>query len=334
MRNRIRLAKAYLVSPRILLGAALSLAAGAGLYQLTSHAIESDAEKRFRSVARIGQYTIDARIKSYTDVLRGTAGLFRAHPNATAEQFHDYVQQVDIKRNFPGIEVLNYARVYSEKDRPAIEGMIRTQLASLGANPGAFSIPRREPGSTYTIIVYIEPKLGLWLDKLGMDLENRPYTRRTLAEARDRNRLSASGTRVPILSGPNRHGLAMRMPIYRSDLPTDTVVQRRAAYIGTVGIGFGVNRLVSGVLETLPIKNMRLVVSDLAPVPASPGEEPQPTTLFDSNNDPGHAKSGAPSGDDLHVVLPIENSTSAPGLPTSASRAGRCTAASTPPIRG
>lgn len=306
MRNPIRLAEDYLVSPRFLLGAALSLAAGAALYQLTSHAIESDAEKRFRSVARIGQYTIEARIKSYTDVLRGTAGLFRAHPNATAEQFHDYVQQVDIKRNFPGIEVLNYAHVYTENERPAIEQSIRNQLHALGKRDMLYTIPKRGPGSTYTIMVYIEPKLGLWLDKLGMDLENRPYPRKALAESRDNNTMSASGTRVTILSGPNRHGLAMRIPIYRGGTPIDTVAQRRAAYIGTVGIGFGVDRLVSGVLETLPIKEVRLVLTDQTPIPASPGEQPQPTLLFDSDDEAAHRRAHAKDDDDLHVVLPIE----------------------------
>jgi signal transduction histidine kinase len=278
----LRLLKPNLTAVRFWIGALLSLVAGTILFQLTANTIESDASSRFRSVARIANYTIGARIKSYTEVLRGAAGLFRSNPDTTAEQFRYYVAQLAIKKNFPGIEVINYAQFISESQRHALEQQIRQHLLELGIKRPDFTIKSRGPGSTYTLITYIEPLAPVSYDKFGMDMEWRPYTSKTLANSRDTNEIAASGTRIPILSGPNHHGLAMRLPVYRPGMPIETVEQRRAAYFGTVGIGFGVQSLIEGVLETLPIRDVRLVVTDMTPVPTDPGKPFQSEILFDS----------------------------------------------------
>jgi len=62
------------------------------------------------------------------------------------------------------------------------------------------------------------------LSKLGLDLEARSYISRTAAESRDNNTVAASGFRVRATPGPIQNVLAMRLPVYRSDKPTDTVV--------------------------------------------------------------------------------------------------------------
>ena len=289
-------------------GALLSLAIGAGLYLATEEAIESDTRTRFRTMARAAQYTIDARIKSYSDVLRGAAGLFRANPDAGADEFRHYVEQLDTRRNFPGIEVMNYARAVGPEGLAAIDEDLRHRLRTLAVPEPAERL-RPVPGrGSYTIIVYIEPTNRNSLYKLGLDLEARSHTRGTLAEARDSNTMSASGTRVNMLPGPNQNGLAMRLPVYRADLPLRTVAQRRAAYLGSAGIGFGVAKLVNGVLDEFPAKGVRLVLTDLTEVPPEPGETRPSAILYDS-----HATlrqpHPAPAVEDsavLRASLPIE----------------------------
>ena len=289
-------------------GALLSLTIGAGLYLATEEAIESDTRTRFRAMARAAQYTIDARIKSYSDVLRGAAGLFRANPDAGADEFRHYVEQLDTRRNFPGIEVINYARAVGPEGLAAIDEDLRRRLRKLAVPEPAERL-RPVPGrGSYTIIVYIEPTNRNSLYKLGMDLEARSHTRGTLAAARDSNTMSASGTRVNMLPGPNQNGLAMRLPVYRAGLPARTVAQRRAAYIGSAGIGFGVAKLVNGVLDEFPAKGVRLVLTDLTAVPPEPGEARPSAILYDSHaalRQP-HSLSAAEDGAVLRTSLPIE----------------------------
>lgn len=265
----------------LLTGVLLSLAFGTGSYFATAEAIESDARMRFRGMARAAQYTIDARIKSYSDVLRGVAGLFRAEPELGADGFRQYVNQLDIKRNFPGIEVINYARAVRAEHLPALNEELRARLARRGVHD--FQPVQPQPArDTYTVLVYIEPLQQSALDKLGLDLEARGAVRRALATARDNGTLSASGTRIALLPGPNQSGLALRLPVYRSDMPTATVDQRRLAYAGSAGIGFGITPLVSGVLDEFPVKGARLILTELTAAPPEPDEAPPRATLYDS----------------------------------------------------
>ncbi|QOY96563.1 CHASE domain-containing protein [Massilia sp. UMI-21] len=289
----------------MLTGALLSVTVGTALYLATAETIETDAQARFRGMARTAQHAIDTRIKSYADVLRGMAGLFRASSEVGPDEFRRYVEQLDTPRNFPGIEVMNYARTVGPEGLPAVHAEARSRLRRYGMPEPAklHPIPGRD---SYTVLIYVEPATPQTLSKLGLDLEARSYIRRTAAESRDNNTIAASGFRVRAMPGPIQNVLAMRLPVYRSDMPNDTVAQRRAAYLGSVGIGFGVNRMVSGVLEGFPVHGARLVLTDLNDVPPEPGEDQSDAVLYDS-----HATSTIrpplPDGADvLKASLPIE----------------------------
>jgi len=268
----------------LLIGSLLSVSVGAALYVATAQAIESDAQARFRGMARAAQYAIDARIKSYTDVLRGMAGLFHASPSASADDFRHYVEQLDTPRNFPGIEAMNYARSVGPHQLAAVDADVRRRLRRYGM-PGPARKLQPVPGrDSYTVLVYMEPAVPESLDKLGLDLEANSYIRRTAAKSRDDNSIAASGLRVNVLpgSGPTQNILAMRLPVYRSGVPADTVLERRAAYIGSVGIGFDVNKMVNGALEGFPVDGVRLVLTDLDHVPPEPGGIRPSAVLYDS----------------------------------------------------
>lgn len=294
----------------MLTGALLSLTVGTALYLATAKAIENDALTRFRGMARTAQFAIDSRIKSYSDVLRGMAGLFRASATVGPDEFRHYVEQLDTPRNFPGIEAMNYARTVGPAELPEVEADVRRRLRKHGMPEPAIKL-RALPGrDSYTILVYMEPPIPESLEKLGVDLEARSYARRTAAEARDNNTIAASGIRVNVLpgSGPIQNILAMRLPVYRNGMPIRTVDQRRAAYIGSVGIGFGVNKMVNGVLEGFPVDGVRLVLTDLNDVPPGPGEKRPSAVLYDSLA--AGAKVGRPPAPDdaglLTTSLPIE----------------------------
>jgi len=265
----------------VLTGVLLSVALGAASYFATAEAIESDARTRFRAMARTAQYNIDTHIKSYSDVLRGVAGLFRSHPDTTSDGFRQYVAQLDIARNFPGIIVINHARTVRAHELPAVNDELQARLARRGVRHFAPLLPDAAR-DTYTVLVYMEPLPPALLDKLGLDLEARGATRRVLADARDSGRISASGTRIALLPGPNQSALALRIPVYRSDLPTASVEQRRIAYVGSAGIGFGITPLVAGALDEFPVQGVRLVITELTELAPEPGEAPPLAILYDS----------------------------------------------------
>jgi len=293
-------------SPATLLtGLLLSLAfgAGAGAYFATAEAIESDAHARFRGMARAAQNNIDTRIKGYGAVLRGVAGLFRVNPDTTASEFRQYVEQLDIKRSFPGIVVINYARMVRADGLPALNEELRARLARHGVRHHTPLLPSSERDS-YTVLVYMEPLSPDLYDRLGLDLEARGITRRVMAHARDSGLLSASGTRITLRPGPNQTALALRLPVYRGDMPASSAEQRRLAYVGSAGLGFGVTPLVSGVLDEFPVEGVRLMLTELT----EPGEPAPQTVLYDSLATVDYPNPALPPDDSsmFATSLPIE----------------------------
>lgn len=263
------------------LGALLSLGVGAGLHISTSRAIENDAHERFLHMSRSVQSILDGRIKTYADLLRGTASLFRTGDEITSEEFRHYVAGLDLQNHFPGVETINFARAFSDAERPGLEAELRRELRVDGAD---FRIRPEGRRPEYTVLAYIEPSAAR-SDRVGIDLQARPAVALALAHSRDTGEASTSGTRVAIR--PRASGLGMRMPVYRAAMPLSDVGQRRAAYIGSVGIGFSVERLAQGVLDNMPRHSTRLVISGMSPVeePGGPPGVYQRTVFFDNRPD-------------------------------------------------
>jgi signal transduction histidine kinase len=295
------------IQPGMVFGAFLSFTVGLILYAVTARTIESDTHERFRNIARSGQYSIAQRIKSYTDLLRGTASVFQAKSDLTRDEFQRYVEGLATNAHFPGIEVINYAEHVPADELAALERRVSAEMAASPRGYPPFKVhpPGRRP--THTVLTFIEPPEA-WGDKFGLDLDARPHVAQALARSRDTGLVGTSGTRVFVLSGPNKHGLGMRLPVYRNGWPTRTVAERRRAYVGTVGIGFGVKRMLTGVLDEMAFKGMRLVLRDPEPVPGLPGENPAATVLFDSSATTADP-SPAPDQADPHtffISLPVK----------------------------
>jgi signal transduction histidine kinase/CHASE1-domain containing sensor protein len=248
------------------LGTLLSSAVGMLFYFATANTIERNGQQRFDSMARSVQTTVNGRIKSYTDVLRGSASLFQLSPDLTREQFFRYVEGLSVEKEFPGIEAINFARYVKDAERPEFEARMRKEMAAISTQAPPFHISPPGRRDTYNIITYIEPIAG-WANRIGSDITGFSKDGETLPHKvmRETGQIAASATPVPFLSGVNQTGLSIRLPIYRMGMPASTVEQRRAAFVGSVGIGFRVHKLIEGVLEQMPVRGVRMTLTDIGP---------------------------------------------------------------------
>jgi signal transduction histidine kinase len=246
-----------IMKPGVLIGIVLSLCVGALAYYLTAETIEKENDQRFQSMARVAQFNLDARIKSYTGMLRATASLFDASPDITREQFRRYVAGLDLPKHYPAIETLNFMQWVADKDRDAFEAHVRREQQNERDSGTPFRI--RPPGRRpyYSVLIFVEPVVR-WSDTIGLDLSAQPAMFHKLLESRDDGEITTSGVPVKAMLDKKRLGLAMRLSVYRPGMPISTVEQRRAAYIGSVGTAFSVERLIHGVLDDLPIRAVRL----------------------------------------------------------------------------
>ncbi|MGF6118639.1 signal transduction histidine kinase [Janthinobacterium lividum] len=299
--------------PLWLFGFVVSTMVGLLFYMAASLSIESDASEEFNNLAHNTQKNIESRTKSYANLLRGTASLFQANEHVSREQFHRYVANIALQQNYPGVMNLNYSQELDETQRAAYEAAMRRDYPPGRDGYPAFAIHPPGPRAQYSVLVYIEP-IASAPEKYGHDIASRPQIAEALAESRDSGHISNSGVPVPMDSRPQLTGMAMRLPVYRFGMPVDTVEQRRAAYQGSVGIGYDLVTMMRSALADMPVRNVRLTLFDIGPQALQQREVPlqlphDMRPIFDSTAAGMHAPWWQPgsSGRYLSSTLLIEH---------------------------
>jgi signal transduction histidine kinase len=295
----------------------LGIPASLLLFSLIQDAVEDVAQLRFERYASDTKYVIEARVRSYADVLHGLRALFATQDHVTRVQFHRFVESLELKRRYPGFDVVNYAVYVPARDKERfVESVWGDTSLDPRGYPG-FAIKPSGERAEYYVLAYVEPMTGFEF-AFGRDLGANPDAADpkplvvALKSARDSGELTASGVPLRIKTGGKEYlGLAMRLAVYRSEMPVATVAQRRAAYVGSVGAGFNVEDLMRGVLADKSAKYLRFRLYDVG----SAGEDPATTpaskewVLFDSNlsirDSPAQSAAEDPGSVFKHV-LPME----------------------------
>lgn len=295
-----------LVKPAVFFGLVLSLCVGVLAYYLAGRTIEHENELRFQAMSRNAQLTIDARIKSYTYVLRATGSLFTVTPKITREQFHNYVEKLDLPTHYPAIDTLNYMEWVPGEESDAFEARMRREQQAEHRSSPPFRIlpPGRRPN--YSVLTMIEPpELARYL---GRDMFAIEAYRKKFLELRDGGQIGTSGVPVPVMAEQKRLGLAMRLPVYQAGVPVQTVEQRREAFRGSVGVTFNVALLVRGVLDEIPVKPVRFMLFNVNELAGNSGNNRPSHLIYDST---ATAERPARSTDfevptKFHVWLPVD----------------------------
>jgi PAS domain S-box-containing protein len=233
-------------------GAALALAIGCMLFAAAAKTVEDDARQRFEYISRTAQYGLSSRVKAYSDMVRGLMALFRTSEHVTRDQFHNYVSGLNLSQHFPAIEAVTYAVALDDSERDAFIAAVRRDTSLAPGGYPDFDIKPAGRRPQYTVLTYLEP-LDELKDKFGVDIASRPQIARSLDLSRDTGAVGSSG--LPILvQGPPAHiALGMRLPVYRKDLPLSDAASRRAAYLGSVGIGFSIPKLVQTAIDEMGV---------------------------------------------------------------------------------
>ncbi|ATD63687.1 histidine kinase [Janthinobacterium svalbardensis] len=283
--------------------------AGLLFYMAASLSIENDASELFNNLARNTQKNITSRLKSYANLLRGTASLFHANEHVSREQFHRYVANLTLQQNYPGVMNLNYSQELDESQRAAFEAAMQRDYPRGRDGYPAFAIHPPGPRPRYSVLVYIEP-IASAPEKYGYDIAARPLIAEALEQSRDTGQLSNSGVPVPMDGRPQLTGMAMRLPVYRYRMPTDTLEQRRAAYQGSVGIGYDLVAMMRSALADMPVRNVRLTLFDIGQQALEQPDLPHDMRpIFDSTTAGMHAPWWLPgnSGRYLSSTMLIEH---------------------------
>ena len=245
-------------------GTALSIALGV----MTHQEIRRAARERFDAVATELARKVEGRFDDYVAVLAGVRARFNSTRPLSHADFRDYVAGLNLAQSYPGFQAMNYAPLIAAEQKPAFEAAMRNDPGLGRALASRFTVKPPGDRAVYYPLAFIEPLDGNE-SLLGNDLGAMPNRGNALEQARDSGGLASSGRRIRIAGRDADVGLAMRLPVYRPDMPLGTVEQRREAYMGSVGAGFSVGQMMQGLLAGNPGSSLRLRLLD-AGTSASP----------------------------------------------------------------
>jgi len=273
--------------PWIVLGLLLLLTFTA--WYMTQETAKHRASERFLYRAEKERDYIRQRMSAHEQVLRGAAAFFEASDQVSRDEWRRYVDRLQLGGNLRGAQGLGLALLLGPADKPAFEAALHAD----GISP--YEI--RPPGvrEQYSGIVYLEPQNARHRQAIGYDMLS-DATRRTAMElARDTGQPAITGKVIlkQEPEGPERQpGFLIYLPVYRVDLPRNTIEQRRAAVAGFVFSPFRAGDLLREIMSSRE-RDVDLALFDATVAPEN--------LLYDSRSDDERAPRGT------HVVeLPLE----------------------------
>jgi PAS domain S-box-containing protein len=212
-------------------------------WYLTDSATQRAASQRFESEVRAVQVDLADRLRTYEQVLRGGVSLFHSWPTVTRDNWRRYVEHLQLAANYPGIQGVGFARVFSPADRQSHELEVRAE----GFRD--YRIWPEGEREVYTSIIYLEPFDWRNQRAFGYDMFQEPIRRVAMERARDSGHASLTG-KVTLVQETDRAvqaGFLMYLPVYGTAAPADQV-DRRQQLVGYVYSPFRMDDFMRGLL--------------------------------------------------------------------------------------
>jgi signal transduction histidine kinase len=231
-------------SPYFVLAIALLLTAGATYY--VAMTAQAKDQLRFENAVGRTKYDIQNRLETYIALLRGTSGLFAASDRISRDDFHAYVNSLELQHRYPGIQGIGFSVRVMPKAKDALVAQMRRQAVE------NFTIRPEWKRSDYHAIVYLEPLERRNKVAIGFDMFTEPIRRTAMSRARDTGTPAASG-RVTLVQEIDPHkqaGFLIYVPVYRHGLSPNTVAERQDALWGFVYSPFRAEDFFAGIFGT------------------------------------------------------------------------------------
>lgn len=237
-----------------LINALVSITIGSGVYilQLNKNIRELENLNTQNSQKIVADISIN--FDKYNTVLHGLQAFMVTNPNVSHEQFKQYIDSLNMLKNYPGFQALNYAQDIFEEDKQPLLLKLKKEYASqyqdntvllnkinssLDKNFSNFS-----PNNEHFVITYQEP-----LDKsffsIGKDLGNIDDIYKATIETKKTGIAHQSGKLFEAYianSNDKFWAIGLRLPVYNNMTSKDI-------YLGSVGAGINFGTLISSAIN-------------------------------------------------------------------------------------
>lgn len=228
--------------PWLILAAGLSITFG--LRQASLKENYQNVQDRFNFRANEMVSNLESRLHGYKEILLGAKGLFVSSDSVSRAEFKDYVRELDLHQNYPGIQGLGFALLIPPKNLDAhIKSIHKEGFTNYQVKP----VGNRD---IYTAITFLEPFDWRNQRAFGYDMFAEPVRRAAMQRALDENKIISSG-KVILQQETDKNmqpGFLMYLPVYLAGKSHTTLEQRRQNIMGWVYAPFRMHDLLHGVM--------------------------------------------------------------------------------------
>lgn len=241
--------------------------------------VKRDTQNNFDYRMAQATQTLNHRLASYTEVLKGLQGYFYGSEKVDRAEFRLYLSRLDLQRRYPGFWVIGYAPRVAPGALPLLVETVRRDKAIDPNGYPHFSVHPGGERAEHFPIIYVDPMAGNE-KAFGFDFSGEIERYAALQRARDSGLPAATGSITLVQDDAGRAGFLIMLPLYRSGVLTLTVEQRRAAFLGVVYAAFVVDDLMRGVFISELMQQNRLAIFDIGL--ANSGISGERKKIFDS----------------------------------------------------
>jgi PAS domain S-box-containing protein len=231
------------LTPYVVLAAGLVFTVSVS-YRLARVA-EAEDRARFQTMVQEVHASVDRRLESYTAVLRAGAGLFSADDAVKESEFRTFVKMLGLSERYPGVQGMGFSLRLKPEERAALVAARKREGVE------SFHLWPESEREEHHAIVYLEPPDARNRAGLGFDMFTEPTRRAPMERARDTGVPAASG-RVTLFQKIDpqavQPGFLIYAPVYRTDQPSATESERKAALLGFVFSAFRTEDFFRGVV--------------------------------------------------------------------------------------
>lgn len=226
------------------------------IWSAAQKTIQQNANERFLFKVAESREAVRQRLLAYEQVLRGATAFFAANPDASRRDWRIYVEQLDVKNHFPGIQAIGYSHSLTPAQLDAYIAKVRAD--------GFPDYTVRPPGARdeYAVVTYIEPFDWRNQRAFGFDLLSEPVRRESLLRARDTAAPAATGkiTLKQETTQGAQSGFLMSAPVYPGGIAPASLESRRTLVLGYASAVFRMNDLMKGIFGPAALPHLRLEI--------------------------------------------------------------------------
>ncbi|MCQ4158986.1 CHASE domain-containing protein [Roseomonas sp. GC11] len=215
------------------------------LWHMTAQRALHETEERFQEAGRHVQRLVEERLLRSLDLIAGFRALFEVSDHVTRQDFHRHAQSLRLTERFPGVLAVQFAPYVPAPEKERFEAQVR---ADISLDPHGYSDYAIHPAGErpfYLPVLYNEPMAGNEA-AFGHDNAAEPTRLRVMERSRDTGEPMAS---PPLELVQGEIGFVVRQAIFRRGVPTWTVEQRRAAFIGQISGVFRASEVLKPLLR-------------------------------------------------------------------------------------